>query len=720
MAQEEGMLFVLRRAKVLEPEATEEHMQQFAARLPGEYAAAREIVMTMGGLPLALDQAGAYIEETGCSLAGYLRRYQQQRRHLLARRGMMRGDHPLSVVATLGLACQQVAQQHPAALELLRFCAFLYPDAIPEELLLRGAPYLGPVLGPLVADISQFDGALALLRAFSLVQRQPETQTLSLHRLVQVILQEGMNAQEQAKFRRRAVHLLNGVFPEITARTLIETWQMCERLLPQAMTFVTTIPDHCQGQELAAVFLKAADYLCRRFQYEQAEPLYQRALHLFEQQVGSDHPQVGLSLSKLASLYREQGKHEQAKPLFRQALCLLEQALGPEHPEVAFALNGLAMVYRRQGYYEQAVLLCQLALRIRELALGPEHPDVAETLIGLGLLYHEQGHYEQAEPLYRRALHIWEQALGPEHPTIARPLNNLGVLYQEQGKYEQAEPLCQRAVRLSEQAWGPEHPNVGVYLDSLATLYGEMGKYEQAELVHQCALRIFEQALGPEHCLVAFSLHGLALLCQKRGADEEAETLYRRALQIREQHQGLHYPEMGFMLYDLALLRQRQGKLDEALTLAERALQILSPSVGDTHPKMVATRMLCAQLVEARGTTQAGVSCPRDAKEHPNQGRTERARGEAFISPQKAIDCPPLENDPLQEFLDACCELHPRAWCRSADLWQAYEDWVKERQELYPLSRRALIAQLKEHGCRADRTMTARIWRGIAMVKKEA
>lgn len=75
-------------------------------------------------------------------------------------------------------------------------------------------------------------------------------------------------------------------------------------------------------------------------------------------------------------------------------------------------------------------------------------------------------------------------------------------------------------------------------------------------------------------------------------------------------------------------------------------------------------------------------------------------------------------SDPLQGFLDACCDLHPHAWCRSADLWQAYEDWVKERQEPYPLSRRALITQLKKRGCRADRTVKARIWRGIALVKK--
>src|SRR6266478_4299556 len=78
MERGEGMLFVLRRAKVLEPEATSERMHQLAVSMPAEYAATEKLVAAMEGIPLALDQAGAYIEETGCSVSAYLERYEQQ------------------------------------------------------------------------------------------------------------------------------------------------------------------------------------------------------------------------------------------------------------------------------------------------------------------------------------------------------------------------------------------------------------------------------------------------------------------------------------------------------------------------------------------------------------------------------------------------------------------------------------------------------------------
>ncbi len=58
----------------------------------------------MDGLPLALDQAGAYIEESGCSLYHYIERFREQRAVLLQQRGAYSALHPQSVSATVLLA----------------------------------------------------------------------------------------------------------------------------------------------------------------------------------------------------------------------------------------------------------------------------------------------------------------------------------------------------------------------------------------------------------------------------------------------------------------------------------------------------------------------------------------------------------------------------------------------------------------------------------------
>jgi hypothetical protein len=270
MRQEEGMLFLLRRAKVLEPEATSEQMQQLAQRQPSEYAAAEKLVRVMDGLPLALDQAGAYIEEIGCSLADYLQRYEQQPAHLLDRRGVLGGDHPHSVTTTFLTVSERVEREQSAAADILRVCALLHAEAIPEEIFVVGAAHLGPELASLATDPCQLDLAIAVLRSFSLVQRQPQTRTLALHPLVQTVLRERMSEQERATWMRRVSAALNTAFPEVT----YEAWRQCERLLPHVLACATAMSDQGGNQDLAEVLGKAADYLRACARYDQAESLY--------------------------------------------------------------------------------------------------------------------------------------------------------------------------------------------------------------------------------------------------------------------------------------------------------------------------------------------------------------------------------------------------------------------------------------------------------------
>ena len=121
-------------------------MHHWSRPTDSERAIALSISQELGGLPLALDQAGAYIEETQCSLADYLQFYRTQRADLLKARGGLVLDHPEPVATTWSLSFAQVEKRSAAAADLLRVCAFLHPDAIPEEIITEGATALGPEL----------------------------------------------------------------------------------------------------------------------------------------------------------------------------------------------------------------------------------------------------------------------------------------------------------------------------------------------------------------------------------------------------------------------------------------------------------------------------------------------------------------------------------------------------------------------------------------------
>ena len=356
MESEEGALLLLRRAKYVVEDAP------LDAASKADQATAKDIVEQLAGLPLALDQAAAYIEETGCGLSGYLDLYRNHGPELLWRRGALVSDHPDPVATTWALSFENIEKANPAAAELLRFCAFLNPDGIPEEVFSAAASELGPVLGPLGEDALALNDAVAEILKYSLLRRDQTANTLEIHRLVQVVLQQGMDEATQRLWAERAMCAIARVFPSVE----FSTWPLCERFLPQVQACAKLI-DHWEFvfPDAAGLLNRAGRYLNARAQYRDAQPVYERALAIREKALGPEHPDVATSLNNLALLYKNQGNYAKAEPLYERALAIREKALGPEHPDVATCLENYAALLRRMGRSEEAAPLESRAQTIR-------------------------------------------------------------------------------------------------------------------------------------------------------------------------------------------------------------------------------------------------------------------------------------------------------------------------------------------------------------------
>jgi len=437
LSTELAALFLLRRAGLLPVEATLEQASEH------DRSVARAICEEVGRLPLALDQAGAYIEETGCSLSEYQRLYQHRRADLLAeRRGQLVDDHPLPVATTWSLSFAQVEQKNPAAADLLRVCAFLAPDAIPEEMITQGAEHLGPQLAPVGADAYLLNQSIEALRAYSLLRREASdgtAHTLSIHRLVQAVILDQMDEQSRHQWAERTIRAVEAAFPSIE----YQTWPQCDRLLPHALLSAELIAQEPMTfPEAARLLEQTGYYLSKRARYGEAEPLLKRALQIRERQLGPQHLSVAISLNSLGFLYRKQNKYEQAEQAYQRALTIREQQLGLEHPSTAETLNHLVFLYREQDKYEQAEQAYQQALATCEQQLGANHPDTADSLYFLAGFYGRQGKYAEAEPLYVRALAIKEQ-VEPQHPHTQTIRANSARLLRTMGRDAEATALDQ-------------------------------------------------------------------------------------------------------------------------------------------------------------------------------------------------------------------------------------------------------------------------------------
>jgi tetratricopeptide (TPR) repeat protein len=578
MNEQEGFELLLRRAKRFPSSPSARNIPSGMPDMPD----AEELVRQLGGLPLALDQAGAYLEETGCSITDYLQRYHHQRPQLLDYRGLHGGAHPTSVMATLQLAVKHIEQKHPAAVELLRACACLYADAIPEELLITGAPHLGPHLQQAEGDAYQFDLMFSALRSASLIERYPETHTLSIHRLVQAVLQDWIGPAAMQQWSVRMICVLAANFPEPD----LAAWPQCERLLQSVLACVQWLDKTATSlPEAGSLLSKAGNYLLKRGRLDESESVLARAVALTEQHNGSDHATLIPLFLLQSELFHLQGKYRSEEHLLQRTLTLCKQHLGSSHAMTAEALNNLATTCYEQGRYEQAEPLFYQALHIQEQQQKSDQTEIANTLNNLALLYRDQEKFEQAEELFQRALLLREQSLGKEHPVTAITLNNLAIVYRRQRMYERAEPLYQQALQILTQQLGPEHPDTATIMSNLANVYRDQGKYEQAEPLYQQALRIREQQLGAEHPDVALTLANLATLYREQKKYEQAEDLYQRALSLQEQVLGPEHPEIARMLQDIAILQEAQGKSQETISLYQRVLTIRETVFGLQHPQ---------------------------------------------------------------------------------------------------------------------------------------
>lgn len=547
MSLEVGVFFLLRRAGLIGPDAPLEKASE------KDRVLAERLVQELGGLPLALDQAGAYIEETASSLQEYLALYNTRRLVLLQRRGGLITDHPESVATTWVLAFTHIENSDPVAASLLRLCAFLDPDAIPEELLFAGLQQLAVSS----SEIHQlrFNEAISSLLRFSLVRRNGDTHTITVHRLIQSVVRDNLLPEIQSEWILRVVHLLSEAFPPAVEVT---SWPLCEKLLPHALLCAYWIEQaHITSVEAASLLNTIGYYLNMRARYEIAKPLFQRALSVREQALGEQHPDTAQTLSDLAYLYHHQDRFEEATHFLQRSLSIRQQVLGMEHPDTATSINALALLYRDQGRYEEAEPFFQQALAIRKQIFGTEHQQTAHSLSNLAWLYRNLGKYAEAEPLYEQSLTIRKRILGVDHPDTATSLNGLALLYAAQKEYTRAEPLFQQAITIRQQVLGTKHLHTTQSMNALALLYRDQDEYEKAERLFLEVLTIREQILGGNHPRTVTSLHNLALLYYNQGKYEQAEPLFQRALTLREQIFGREHPLTLAVLNNLTLCQKK-------------------------------------------------------------------------------------------------------------------------------------------------------------------
>jgi tetratricopeptide (TPR) repeat protein len=301
-------------------------------------AAAEAVARELDTLPLALEQAAAYIDATGATLVGYLAVFQNHQIEML-KRGAPGGEYPATVATTWEVSFQQLEKESPIGAALLRLCAFFAPDDIPRDVIATGARHLPEPLRSALGDDLIFGGlafndAVAEIRRYSLIETGTDS-TLSMHRLVQAVIRDRLGAAGRKQWAEAAVKVVSGSLPRTSQD--VTTWKECARLQAHAITTL--------------------DFADR-----------------FDVDLGLETIKVGVGLANLGSNLRVLGDLPRAKSAFEHALKIDENVFGNDSPRAASRSNDIGIVLMELSDFSGAKAAFERALAIFR-NLGDDHPD---------------------------------------------------------------------------------------------------------------------------------------------------------------------------------------------------------------------------------------------------------------------------------------------------------------------------------------------------------
>ena len=511
--------------------------------------AALELAGELGGLPLALEQAAAYIQASGDSLADYLASFRQRRTELLARGKPTGYDRTLAT--TWQLAFDDLDSATPQAVGLLRLLANCAPEAIPLRMLLQPRPGLAsqfgeevePVLVPLLEDPLAAGDAIAALRRYSLVIRADDG-SVSVHRLVQAVTADQMPAELASQWRQAAAALIGAAIP--ADPQLPQTWPACAALLPhvQAALGLTSDgmwriarylgesgsypaardlfqqiadaywdddaygPEHpdtlAARLDLAYWTGMAGDPAAARDQYAALLPTRVRVL-------GAEHPHTLAVRHNLARWTGQAGDPASARDQFAALVPVFERVQGPEHPRTLLALDNLAMWTGVAGDAAAARDLFAALLAVEERVHGSEHPLTLKTRGWLADNTGEAGDPAAARDQLAMLVPVYEQILGADYPDTLGVRVALAYWTGKAGDPAGARDQLAAHLPVMERVQGPEHPRILRVRRYLARWTGEAGDPASARDQLAALLPVIERVLGPEHPDIPTARHELSL-----------------------------------------------------------------------------------------------------------------------------------------------------------------------------------------------------------------
>ena len=558
-----------------------------------------EIVQMMGYLPLAIEQAAAYVREVTKDFSAFLKEYQRNHKRLHTWVPAGNRQYPNSIATTWSMSFH-LLPKYPS--KLLRLFSFLNPDGILISFLVSGAEALENDLRHVICDQLEMATALLELEKFSLLKWDRQNKSIAIHRLVQMVVRDEMSDEESWSTRTNIIDLFVQAFPEFTSP---QTRSLCRKYQGQIIEPLTRMKNICTSKS-AVIRTRVGEFLRDEGKYDDSEKLLLQAVEFYTFDSGTEHPDTLTAMDNLALTYQHQGRNAEATRIQEEVLKKRRRILREDHVDTLMIMHYLASTYHQQGKNAEAARIQEEVLEKRKRILGEEHPDTLTIMHFLALTYQAQGRNTEATRIEEEVLEKRRRILGEEHPDTLMTMHNLASTYQAQGRNAEAGRIQKEVLGKYGKILGENHPSTLMAMNNLALTYKEQGRTEEAAKIQEEALEKGRRVLGEKHPIALTVTNNLALIYQAQGRNADAATIVEEVLESRRRTMGEEHPDTLRATHNLASIYQAQGRNGEAARIQEEVLKTGRRVLGEEHPDTLMIMHNLASTYQSQGRRRLG------------------------------------------------------------------------------------------------------------------
>lgn len=594
-----------------------------------------EIINILGKLPLACEQASAYIKNTGVDYKEYLDLFQTYRLQIFNEFRPL--DYKETVATTWLMSLNKLDDEN--AIQLLRIISFLAPENINSVVLEKVTTRYFDKLNSKIKNRIEFDKIIAKLKMLSLIKGSRTS--FSIHRLLQEVIRDSLDNYQLELSRilwsshdnldfdnsglkegiygekgfewykwlcphlemiaghgyeiRIELEIVSFIYNQIGAyyNWILSDCNIAEGMFNRSLEirkklFMSeTTNDAFLTKFILSSINNIGLYMDKR-NFKASEKILQETFDITNK-YGYQSLLTEIRLKTLyGDYYAKVEKIDEAKEWYSSALDI-EAVNDEEHLCQATTKLNLAAIYLEQGRLEKAYNFIQESLPYFEQKGEEEIVNVALAYKIYSDYYYEKRNMRNSEKFINKTIAIFQEIYPDNHPELIKAKSQLTKIYALTNR--DIEEIIKDMLDKTQQMYGENSSEYADILNISGHNYLELGKKDLAEKYCLESLKVRDSMCDFESIERADTLSNLGNLYIKMQKTEEAEMVIKQSLNIRLKILGKNHQKTLDSYNDLGVVLYYSEKYLESKEILSECSKLSTELLGEIHYKTLETNL---------------------------------------------------------------------------------------------------------------------------------